>query len=64
MDYKLPSSGCEEKMLLSNMEALRKQDTTKVLSTEITRPSPTFISMQASLMWDFSVVPMKVQSRT
>lgn len=26
MDYKLPSSGCEEKMLLSNMEALRKQD--------------------------------------
>ena len=24
MDYKLPSSGCEEKMLLSNMEALRK----------------------------------------
>ena len=35
MDYKLPSSGCEEKMLLSNMEALRKQDTVKFVSGSI-----------------------------
>lgn len=37
---------------------------TKVLSTEITRPSPTFISMQAKIIWGFSGIPMKVQSRT
>ena len=35
MDYKLPSSGCEEKMFLSNMEALRKQDTVKFVSGSI-----------------------------
>ncbi len=35
MDYKLPSSGCEEKMLLSNMEVLRKQDTVKFVSGSV-----------------------------
>ena len=35
MDYKLPSSGCEEKMILSNMEALRKQDTVKFVSGSV-----------------------------
>ena len=35
MDYKLPSSGCEEKMILSNMEVLRKQDTVKFVSGSV-----------------------------
>ena len=37
---------------------------TKVLSTEMERPSPTFISMQAKHLWGFSVIPTKAQSRT
>ncbi len=32
MDYKLPSSGCEDKMLLSNMKLLRAADTVKFVS--------------------------------
>jgi 7-carboxy-7-deazaguanine synthase len=32
MDYKLPSSGYESRMLLKNMESLRKEDTVKFVS--------------------------------
>jgi 7-carboxy-7-deazaguanine synthase len=32
MDYKLPSSGYESRMLLKNMECLRKEDTVKFVS--------------------------------
>ncbi len=32
MDYKLPSSGCEDKMLFSNMKLLRAADTVKFVS--------------------------------
>ncbi|MDD3239140.1 MAG: putative 7-carboxy-7-deazaguanine synthase QueE [Lachnospira sp.] len=35
MDYKLPSSGCEKKMMFSNMDILRKQDTVKFVSGSI-----------------------------
>lgn len=35
MDYKLPSSGCEEKMLLSNFEHLKENDTVKFVSGSI-----------------------------
>lgn len=37
---------------------------TMALSTEMERPSPTFISMQAKHLWGFSVIPLKAQSRT
>lgn len=37
---------------------------TKALSMEITRPSPTFISMQTKNIRGFSVIPNKAQSRT
>lgn len=34
MDYKCPSSGCENKMLLSNLEKLREQDVLKFVVEE------------------------------
>lgn len=35
MDYKLPSSGCEQEMLLGNFSLLEKQDTVKFVSGSI-----------------------------
>lgn len=59
------AANASENIIAKSWEPIgNSKDNTKALSTEMGRPSPTFISMQNKNIWDFSVIPMKVQSRT
>ena len=51
MDYKLPSSGCEEHMITENMELLEKDDTVKFVYVCRTSKSTCISCVSARLMY-------------